>query len=149
MLEETTDGFAIAEQDLRLRKAGELAGTAQAGDAGTIGNIVDDFALYMRAKEAADAIVAGDPELRDPEHRAAADAARRERVGPRAAGDGVTERPIGIGFDFDHTLGVDNGLELRRAVRIRGGARPAARRARRRAARRDRDGAGGFSRRAG
>jgi ATP-dependent DNA helicase RecG len=69
VLEETTDGFAIAEQDLRLRRAGELAGTAQAGDAGTIGNIVDDFALYMRAKEAADAIVAADPELREPEHR--------------------------------------------------------------------------------
>jgi ATP-dependent DNA helicase RecG len=69
VLEETTDGFAIAEQDLRLRKAGELAGTAQAGEAGTIGNIVDDFALYMRAKEAADAIVAADPELNKPEHR--------------------------------------------------------------------------------
>jgi ATP-dependent DNA helicase RecG len=69
VLEETTDGFAIAEQDLRLRRAGELAGTAQAGDAGTIGNIVDDFALYMRAKEAADAIAAADPELREPEHR--------------------------------------------------------------------------------
>jgi len=69
VLEETTDGFTIAEQDLRLRKAGELAGTAQAGDAATIGNIVDDFALYMRAKEAADAIVAADPELRAAEHR--------------------------------------------------------------------------------
>ncbi len=67
VLEETTDGFAIAEADLRLRKAGELAGTAQAGDAAT-GNIVDDFALYMRAKEAADAIVASDPELRRAEH---------------------------------------------------------------------------------
>ncbi len=70
VLEETTDGFEIAEADLRLRKAGELAGTAQAGDAGTIGNIVDDFALYMRAKEAADAIVAHDPGLAAPEHRA-------------------------------------------------------------------------------
>jgi ATP-dependent DNA helicase RecG len=69
VLEETTDGFEIAEADLRLRKAGELAGTAQAGDAGTIGNIVDDFALYMRAKEAADAIVASDPTLNDAEHR--------------------------------------------------------------------------------
>ncbi len=68
VLEETTDGFAIAEADLRLRKAGELAGTAQAGEAGTIGNIVDDFALYMRAKEAADAIVASDPDLRRAEH---------------------------------------------------------------------------------
>ena len=69
VLEATTDGFEIAEQDLRLRRAGELAGTAQAGDAGTIGNIVDDFALYMRAKAAADAIVAADPELAEPEHR--------------------------------------------------------------------------------
>ncbi|HEV2641467.1 MAG TPA: ATP-dependent DNA helicase RecG, partial [Candidatus Elarobacter sp.] len=69
VLEETTDGFEIAEADLRLRKAGELAGTAQAGDADTIGNIIDDFALYMKAKEAADAIVARDPELSEPEHR--------------------------------------------------------------------------------
>ncbi|HEX3550673.1 MAG TPA: ATP-dependent DNA helicase RecG [Candidatus Elarobacter sp.] len=69
VLEETTDGFAIAEADLRMRKAGELAGTAQAGDAATIGNIVDDFALYMRAKEAADEIVAEDPNLERPEHR--------------------------------------------------------------------------------
>jgi ATP-dependent DNA helicase RecG len=69
VLEETTDGFAIAEADLRLRKAGELAGTAQAGEAGTIGNIIDDFALYMQAKEAADEIVARDPELSEPEHR--------------------------------------------------------------------------------
>jgi ATP-dependent DNA helicase RecG len=68
VLEETTDGFEIAEADLRLRKAGELAGTAQAGDADTIGNIIDDFALYMKAKEAADAIIASDPDLREPEH---------------------------------------------------------------------------------
>ncbi len=68
VLEETTDGFRIAEEDLRLRKAGELAGTAQAGEAGTIGNIIDDFALYMRAKEAADEIVARDPELGEAEH---------------------------------------------------------------------------------
>ena len=68
VLEETTDGFEIAEADLRLRKAGELAGTAQAGDADTVGNIIDDFALYMKAKEAADEIVASDPELREPEH---------------------------------------------------------------------------------
>jgi ATP-dependent DNA helicase RecG len=68
VLEETTDGFAIAEADLRLRNAGELAGTAQAGDIGTIGSIVDDFSLYMKAKEAADTIVASDPALRAPEH---------------------------------------------------------------------------------
>jgi ATP-dependent DNA helicase RecG len=70
VLEATTDGFEIAEADLRLRNAGELAGTAQAGEMGTIGDLVDDFALYMRAKAAADAIVSRDPELRDPEHDA-------------------------------------------------------------------------------
>jgi ATP-dependent DNA helicase RecG len=70
VLEETTDGFAIAEADLKQRNAGELAGTAQAGEMGTIGSIIDDFALYMRAKEAADAIVARDPDLRDPDHAA-------------------------------------------------------------------------------
>jgi ATP-dependent DNA helicase RecG len=69
VLEQTTDGFEIAEADLRLRKAGELAGTAQAGDAETIGSIVDDFALYMRAKGAADALVAADPDLSSLEHR--------------------------------------------------------------------------------
>lgn len=68
VLARTNDGFAIAEADLRLRKAGELAGTQQAGDMTLIGDIVDDFRLYAQAKIAADAIVAADPELREPEH---------------------------------------------------------------------------------
>ncbi len=68
VLAETTDGFAIAEADLQLRRSGELAGTAQAGGADTIGDLVNDFALYMRAKEAADAIVARDPGFAEPEH---------------------------------------------------------------------------------
>jgi ATP-dependent DNA helicase RecG len=66
----TTDGFTIAEEDLRLRREGEFAGTAQAGAGlGTIGNIVADFQLYMHAKAEADTIVSQDPELRAPEHR--------------------------------------------------------------------------------
>jgi len=66
ILAETTDGFRIAEEDLRIRREGEFAGTAQAGTgAGTIGNIVADFEVYMKAKAEADAIVARDPELRD------------------------------------------------------------------------------------
>ena len=70
ILAATTDGFTIAEEDLRLRREGEFAGTAQAGAAtGTIGNIVADFELYMRAKAEADSIVATDPELRAPAHR--------------------------------------------------------------------------------
>jgi ATP-dependent DNA helicase RecG len=70
ILAATTDGFTIAEEDLRLRREGEFAGTAQAGaGTGTIGNIVADFELYMRAKAEADTIVAADPELRAPAHR--------------------------------------------------------------------------------
>ncbi len=70
ILATTNDGFEVAEADLRLRRSGELAGTAQAGASdGTIGNIVDDFSLYMLAKGAAEAIVSADPELDGPEHR--------------------------------------------------------------------------------
>jgi ATP-dependent DNA helicase RecG len=70
VLARTGDGFEVAEADLRLRRSGELAGTAQAGAAdATIGNIVDDFSLYMQAKSAAEDIVSADPELAAPEHR--------------------------------------------------------------------------------
>jgi ATP-dependent DNA helicase RecG len=71
ILAETTDGFKIAEEDLRLRRGGEFAGTLQAGDgAALLGDIVDDFALYARAKADADDVVARDPDLTRPEHRA-------------------------------------------------------------------------------
>lgn len=70
VLVKTNDGFKVAEEDLRLRNAGELAGTSQAGDGqGTIGNVIDDFALYMQAKGAAEAIVSEDPELTKPDHQ--------------------------------------------------------------------------------
>ena len=69
ILARTTDGFEIAEEDLRLRGEGEFAGTAQAGGGSGLGNVVSDFALYMRAKADADAVVAADPGLERPEHR--------------------------------------------------------------------------------
>jgi len=71
ILARTNDGFEIAEQDLRMRHEGEFAGTLQTGGASSLlGSIVGDFALYMRAKADADALVAADPELARPEHRA-------------------------------------------------------------------------------
>jgi len=64
ILAATTDGFEIAEADLRLRGEGEFAGTAQAGGGpGLLGSVVSDFALYMRAKAEADALVASDSAL--------------------------------------------------------------------------------------
>jgi len=65
----TDDGFAIAEEDMRLRGAGELGGTAQAGAANLLGDIVADFALYMAAKADADALLRRDPLLQSQEHR--------------------------------------------------------------------------------
>ena len=60
----TTDGFEIAEADLRLRGEGEFAGTAQAGGGqGLLGSVETDFALYMRAKADADRLVISDPVL--------------------------------------------------------------------------------------
>ncbi len=70
VLESTTDGFLIAEEDLRLRGEGEFAGTVQSGTATVLGDPVKDFALYMKAKAEADRIVSVDPELERPEHLA-------------------------------------------------------------------------------
>lgn len=64
ILTRSTDGFEIAEEDLRLRGPGEFAGTAQSGAADLrFADILRDFDLYRAAREAAEAIVAGDPQL--------------------------------------------------------------------------------------
>jgi ATP-dependent DNA helicase RecG len=69
ILARTTDGFEIAEEDLRIRGEGEFAGTAQAGGGTLLGSVVSDFAIYMRAKKDADDLIASDPALERAEHR--------------------------------------------------------------------------------
>jgi len=60
----TTDGFRIAEADLRLRSPGELAGTLQTGNAGfKAARLVEDAKLLEQAREDAFALVARDPSL--------------------------------------------------------------------------------------
>jgi ATP-dependent DNA helicase RecG len=52
ILEETNDGFKIAEADLRLRGPGELLGQQQSGAMKLrFGNLVEDLNLIRRAKE--------------------------------------------------------------------------------------------------
>ncbi len=71
ILTQSNDGFAIAEADLALRGSGEFAGTAQSGkDDLRFGDIARDFALYVQARQAAEQILAVDPNLRDPGHAA-------------------------------------------------------------------------------
>jgi len=68
---ETTDGFAIAELDLRERGMGELAGARQSGGAALRFVHWDtDLPLLEAARAAAGAIIAADPALSRPEHAA-------------------------------------------------------------------------------
>jgi ATP-dependent DNA helicase RecG len=69
MLTRSTDGFAIADEDLRLRGPGQLSGTMQSGAADLrLGDMVRDFDIYRAAKDAAERIVAGDPGLSQAEN---------------------------------------------------------------------------------
>lgn len=54
VLEETNDGFRIAEADLRLRGPGDLVGQAQSGLPDfRFGNLADDLRLVERARDLA------------------------------------------------------------------------------------------------
>jgi ATP-dependent DNA helicase RecG len=54
IMEETSDGFKVAERDLELRGPGEVMGTRQSGiPAFRVGNIVRDYALLEAARREA------------------------------------------------------------------------------------------------
>src|SRR5205814_5910417 len=66
----TSDGFKIAEADLELRGPGEFFGTRQSGlPEFRTADLLRDAAILEEARQEAQAIVAADPELRDPAHR--------------------------------------------------------------------------------
>jgi len=66
---ETNDGFCIAEEDLRLRGAGEFFGTQQHGlPEFKIGNIVSDYRELEQARRSAFDLVNNDPLLTLPEN---------------------------------------------------------------------------------
>jgi ATP-dependent DNA helicase RecG len=65
----TTDGFALAEEDMKQRGAGELFGARQHGLGELrVGNLIADADLLGQARKDAFALAAGDPGLRRPEH---------------------------------------------------------------------------------
>jgi ATP-dependent DNA helicase RecG len=69
VLEETTDGFKIAEADLEIRGPGEFLGTRQAGGLPfKMANLVRDRELLLQARDDATEIMKHDPELIRPEH---------------------------------------------------------------------------------
>jgi len=68
-LVEHDDGFRLAEIDLGLRKEGELVGTRQSGlNQFDVASLPEDARLLERARAQAEAIVAADPDLEEPEH---------------------------------------------------------------------------------
>jgi ATP-dependent DNA helicase RecG len=68
-MEETSDGFALAERDLDQRGPGEFLGTRQSGFADLRMAKLTDLHLVELARSAAQRVFREDPELRRPEHR--------------------------------------------------------------------------------
>lgn len=70
IIERTSDGFDLAEEDLRLRGPGDYIGTRQSGFADlVIASLTDADLLAMARAEAVD-VIAADPGLEDPGHEA-------------------------------------------------------------------------------
>ncbi|HMP75666.1 MAG TPA: ATP-dependent DNA helicase RecG [Kiritimatiellia bacterium] len=77
VLEKTTDGFRIAEEDFQIRGMGNLFGREQSG--GAVLKVADplrDTALLEKARQEAFRMIAADPRLRDPDHAALREEAR-------------------------------------------------------------------------
>ncbi len=69
-LEESSDGFVIAEADLRLRGAGDILGTAQSGlPPLKLGDLVGDAEWMREARTAARDLFESDPHLRRQENQ--------------------------------------------------------------------------------
>jgi ATP-dependent DNA helicase RecG len=77
VMQESTDGFYVAEQDLQIRGPGELLGTRQSGlPELRVGNVLHHAACLEQARQAAFALLATDPDLTQPAHQALAAAAQ-------------------------------------------------------------------------
>ena len=70
VMEETTDGFRIAEEDLAIRGPGEFLGTRQSGLPDfRVANILRDGRILNDARQEAFRLIDGDAYLEKPEHR--------------------------------------------------------------------------------
>ncbi|MFT5497411.1 MAG: ATP-dependent DNA helicase RecG [Kiritimatiellia bacterium] len=69
IMEETTDGFRIAEEDLKIRGMGNLLGKEQSGFPGfRIGDPVADTRLLIDSRDEAFRIAEADPDAADPQY---------------------------------------------------------------------------------
>ena len=67
----TNDGFKIAEEDLKLRGAGDLEGTQQSGESLNlkIASLAYDGQILQYARDVAREILNDDPDLEKPDNR--------------------------------------------------------------------------------
>jgi len=71
VMEETNDGFRIAEEDLRIRGPGDFLGTRQSGLPDfRIADIITDAAMLKKARDEAFNLIRNDPALEREEHSA-------------------------------------------------------------------------------
>lgn len=71
IMTQTTDGFVIAEEDLKMRGPGDIYGTRQSGALDfKIADIIHDVAIMEETKAAAQLILENDPQLEQPSHAA-------------------------------------------------------------------------------
>lgn len=78
VLTQTTDGFRISEEDLKLRGPGDFFGKRQHGlPQMRIADLAGDTRLLKEAQEAAQALLAEDPTLDRPEHQPLKEQIRR------------------------------------------------------------------------
>ena len=69
IIEKTTDGFALAQEDLKLRGQGNLFGAEQSGlPTFQVGDILADFNTLQAAAKSARAVVAANPDLQGAEY---------------------------------------------------------------------------------
>jgi ATP-dependent DNA helicase RecG len=70
IMESTTDGFKIAEEDLAMRGPGDMYGTRQSGVLKfKLADIVQDAAILEETRKAAQQVIAKDPSLGLPQHQ--------------------------------------------------------------------------------
>jgi ATP-dependent DNA helicase RecG len=85
VMEETGDGFRLAQMDWEMRGAGDLLGTQQSGHAVRMGSFMS-VGLVELAQVEARTIYEEDPYLSRPEH-----AALREKLGREFAPDNMAD----------------------------------------------------------
>ena len=69
VLEQSSDGFVIAEADLKLRGPGELLGKAQSGiDRLKLGDLITETELVKQARSLSSTLIESDPNIENPEN---------------------------------------------------------------------------------